>query len=343
MKRRHIITIKDLARELNISVATVSRGLRNTHDVSEETKNKIIAKAKELNFRPNFNAIGLVKKKSHNIAVILPTITNYYFSTVISGIQKVAYKNNYNINLHITGESAEREISIARQLALSSLDGLLVCITSESKNCTHFEDIINYGVPVVFFDRVADSIHTSKVMQNDFEGAFMAVEHLIQNDYRKIAHIAGPYGLSFTTNRFEGYLAALKKYNIPLREEWIIYSEFDQVSGSNDVKHLWKKRNKPNAIFAVNDRKAIGAMLELKKKNIEIGKEVAVVGFTNDPMSAIVSPSLTTVEEPAMEVGIQSCELLLKHISKKDFEAKEVTLNCKLIVRESSQKHLLVH
>lgn len=343
MKRRHIITIKDLARELNISVATVSRGLRNTHDVSEETKNKIIAKAKELNFRPNFNAIGLVKKKSHNIAVILPTITNYYFSTVISGIQKVAYKNNYNINLHITGESAEREISIARQLTLSSLDGLLVCITSESKNCTHFEDIINYGVPVVFFDRVADSIHTSKVMQNDFEGAFMAVEHLIQNDYRKIAHIAGPYGLSFTTNRFEGYLAALKKYNIPLREEWIIYSEFDQVSGSNDVKHLWKKRNKPNAIFAVNDRKAIGAMLELKKKNIEIGKEVAVVGFTNDPMSAIVSPSLTTVEEPAMEVGIQSCELLLKHISKKDFEAKEVTLNCKLIVRESSQKHLLVH
>lgn len=337
MKRRHI-TMKDLAKELNVSVATVSRGLRHTHDVSEKTRGKIVAKAKELNFRPNFNAMGLVNNKSHNIAVILPTITNYYFSTVISGIQKVAYKNNFNIILHITGESPEREIAIAKQLPLSSIDGLLVCITSESQKCDHFSEIINWGVPVVFFDRVADCINTSKVMQNDFDGAFMAVEHLIQNGYKKIAHIAGPIGLSFTRNRFEGYLAALKKYNLPVLTEWIIYSKFSQASGSNDVKQLWKNKNKPNAIFAVNDRKAVGAMLELKKKNIAIGKDVAVVGFTNDPMSAIISPSLTTFEEPAMEVGMKSCELLLNHISKKNFEPKEIVLNGKLIIRESSKK-----
>lgn len=340
MKRRHIITMKDLARELKVSVATVSRGLRNTHDVSKTTRSKILAKAKELNFRPNFNAMGLVNNKSHNIAVILPTITNYYFSTVISGIQKIAYKNNFNIILHITGESAEREIAIARHLPLSSIDGLLVCVTSESHKCDHFSEIINCGVPIVFFDRVADEINTSKVTQNDFEGAFMAVEHLIKNGYKKIAHIAGPNGLSLTRHRFEGYSAALKKYHLPLRTGWIIYSEFTQASGSDDVKQLWKNKNKPDAIFAVNDRKAIGAMLELKKKNIEIGKEVAVVGFTNDPVSSIISPSLTTLEEPAMEVGIQSCELLLKHISKKNFQPKEIVLNGKLIIRESSQKRL---
>lgn len=338
MKRRHIITIKDLARELKVSVATVSRGLRNTHDVSKITRNKILAKAKELNFRPNFNAMGLVNNKSHNIAVILPTITHYYFAEVISGIQKVAYKNNFNITLHITGESAERERAIAKQLPLSSIDGLLVSVTSDSKKCEHFSEIFNCGVPIVFFDRIPDSINTSKVMQNDFEGAFTAVEHLIQNGYKKIAHITGPYGLSLTKHRFDGYLAALKKYNLAVWPEWIIYSEFEQASGSDDVKQLWESKNKPNAIFAVNDSKAIGAMLELKKRNIEIGKDVAVVGFTNEPMSAVISPSLTTFEEPAMEVGMRSCELLLQHILKKNFTPKEIMLNGKLIVRESSKK-----
>lgn len=337
-KRTHQITIKDIASELKISVATVSRALRNAHDVSETTKKSVLDKASELNYRPNFNATGLVTHKSHNIAVILPTITNYYFSTVITGIQEIAYKNGYNIILHVTGESPDREIEIARGLPLSSIDGLLVCVTSESHKSNHLEGIINKGLPLVFFDRAADLIDTSKVIQNDFEGAFMAVEHLIQNGYEKIAHIGGPTELSFTTERLRGYLTALKKYNLVVRYDWIIHSGFTQLSGSADTNKLWRCKNKPDAIFAVNDRKAIGSMLTLKEKNIKIGAEVGIVGFTNDPMSAIISPSLTTVEEPALEIGKRSCELLLKHISKKSFPAEEVVLHGKLIVRESTSK-----
>lgn len=336
MKRTHQITIKDIARELNISVATVSRALRNTYDVNEITKEKVKAKAIELNYRKNLNATGLVTHKSHNIAVILPTITNYYFSTVITGIQEVAYKNGYNIILHITGESPEREIEIAKDLPFSSIDGLLVCVTSESYKSNHLEGIINKGLPMVFFDRAADLINTSRVLQNDFEGAFMAVEHLIRNGYKKIAHIGGPTQLSFTKERLRGYLAALKTYKIPLRYDWIIRSEFTQLSGSTDTEKLWRCKNKPDAIFAVNDRKAIGAMLFLKENNVKIGEDVGIVGFTNDPMSAIISPSLTTVEEPAYEIGKRCCEMLLNHIGKKKFLHEEVVLNGKLIVRESS-------
>lgn len=338
MNRRHLITIKDIAKDLKISIATVSRALRNTYDVSEETRNKVLAKSKELNYRPNFNARGLVNHKSHNIGVILPMITNYYFSTVITGIQNVAYKNDFNVILYVTGESPEREINIARQLSLSSIDGLLVCVTSESHKCDHLMEIIDNGVPIVFFDRVSESIAASKVMQNDFEGAFMAVEHLIKNGYRKIAHIGGPQGLSFSINRLNGYISAIKKYNLPVFPEWVIQSEFTQESGATDTRQLWESKNKPDAIFAVNDRKAIGAMLELKKRNIKVGKEVGVVGFTNDPMSSIISPSLTTFEEPALEIGMKCCELLLKHISKKSFLPREVILQGKLIVRESSGK-----
>lgn len=337
--RRRTITIKDIARELGISTATVSRALRNTYDVSEITRKRVLKKGRELNYRPNFNARGLVNNRSHNIAVILPTITNYYFSTVITGIQSVAFSNDYNIILHSTGESRDRELTIVSKLHLSSIDGLLVCVTSASKDCRHFEEVMDLGIPVVFFDRTAEIEDASKVTQDDFDSAYMAVEHLIHKGYRKIAHIGGPMNLTISRERQNGYLAALKKFNLPFSEEWIIHSGFSQESGMMDtLKLLENKKNRPDAIFAVTDRKAVGAILALKEKRVQIGKEVGVVGFTNDPISAIISPGLTTVEVPALEVGMHSCELLLKHIAKKSFRPKNIVLNGKLIVRESTSR-----
>lgn len=256
---------------------------------------------------------------THNIAVILPIITNYYFSTVITGIQKVAYENGYNIILYITDESSDQEITIAREISLSSIDGLLVCVTSESNKCEHLVEIIDSGVPIVFFDREAEAINTSKVLQNDFDGAFMAVEHLLKNGYKNIAYIGGSPRLSFSRDRVNGYRYALKTHNLPVSSERIVHSGFTQMSGNLDTKKLWDSKKKPDAIFAVNNRKAIGAMLELKQKGIVIGKEVGVVGFTYDPVSLIIDPSLTTIEEPALEIGMLSCELLIKHMSKKNF------------------------
>ena len=334
---RNLVTIKDIAKNLNISVSTVSRALRDTYDVNQETKAKVLETACQLNYKPNYNATGLAKGQSHNIGIILPWITNYYFSTVLTGIQEFAYSRGYNVILFLTNDSPERELSIIQNLSIANIDGLLVSISSNSDSCSHFQDIINEGIPIVFFDRVPSNIPTSKVMQDDYSGAFAAVEHLIKNGYKKIAHIAGHKGLCFTEKRLNGYLAALKKHNLPVREEWIIYSGFSQEYGENDTYELLKCEEVPDAIFAVNDRKAIGAMIALKNKNIAIGKEMGVVGFTNDPASTIISPSLTTFAEPAFDIGHKSCELLFKHINKKNFIYEEVIIPGKLIVRESSQ------
>jgi LacI family transcriptional regulator len=338
MLKQRLVTIKDIAKVLNVSVSTVSRAMRDTSDVNQETRNKVLEAADKMNYKPNYNAIGLAKGRSYNIGILIPFITNYYFSTVITGIQEIAFSKGYNIILFVTNDSPERELSIIQNLSISNVDGLLVTISSNTEASDHFQKIIDQGIPVVFFDRVPNKIKTSKVMQDDFNGSFEAVEHLIKNGYKKIAHIAGPSGLRFTERRLQGYLAALQKHGLPIREEWIIYSGFSQECGKADTLQLLNLKNRPDAIFGVNDRKAIGAMLALKENKIPIGKKIGVIGFTNDPMSEIISPSLTTIAEPAFEIGKKSCELLIKHITKKNFILEEVIIPCTLIVRESATK-----
>jgi LacI family transcriptional regulator len=299
----HFVTIKDLAKILNVSVSTVSRALRDTYDVSQETKEKVVALAQQMKYKPNLNATGLAKRSTHNIGVILPYITNYFFSTVITGIQEVAYSRDFNVTLFLTNDSPEREASIAQNLFVSGLDGLLVSVSSNSNSCDHFQELMNSGLPLVFFDRVTPEINTSKVIQDNYNGAFDAVEHLISNGYKK---------------------------------EWIIYSSFTQESGEKDIYELWKLKEKPDAIFAVNDRKAVGAMLALKNMNIKIGREVGVIGFANDPIGTVISPTLSTIAVPSFDIGRISCELLLKHIKKSNFHPQEITLPGQLIVRQSS-------
>ncbi|MGV8096171.1 MAG: LacI family DNA-binding transcriptional regulator [Mangrovibacterium sp.] len=338
MKKRHI-RIKDIAGMLNISVSTVSRALRDAYDVNPETRKKVLEVVEQLNYKPNLNAAALASGSTRNIGVIIPFITNYYFSTVISGIQEVAYNNGFNIVLLITNDSAERELNMIRSLSITSLDGLLISISSDSVRSNHFRELADEGIPIVFFDRVPKDIEATKVLQDDFDGAFKATEHLITNGYTRIAHIAGPEHLSFTQNRLQGYLEALKKYTVPVREEWIIYSGFSMQSGKEDTDRLLECEQIPDAVFAVNDRKAVGAIIALKEKKIRVGKDIGVVGFTNDPISTIIEPSLTTIEEPAFDIGKKSCELLIKHITNKHFLPKEIILAGTLIIRDSSRKY----
>ena len=332
----HFVTIKDIARELNVSVSTVSRAMRDTHDISIETKKKVLAKAEELNYKPNFNARGLSQGRTNNIGIIIPFITNYYFSTVITGIQNVAYSNGYNIILYVTNDSEERESQIVRNLTISGLDGIL--ISTCAGNYDHINEVKENGIPIVFFDRTSD-LHATKVMQDDYNGALIATKHLIQQGYSKIAHITGPKDQMFTKNRLNGYLDALEEHQISVKKEWIIHSGFSQEWGEKDMIELLASRHAPDALFAVNDRKAIGAMLALKREKINIGTEIGVVGFTNDPMCTIISPSLTTVSESAFDIGRISCELLLKHIKKENFPPQEVILPGELIVRESTLRN----
>jgi len=333
------ITIKDIARILNISVSTVSRALRDAYDVNPETREKVLHLARELDYKPNFNASGLAGGGTRNIGIILPFITNYYFSMVITGIQEVAYAKGYNIVLYVTNDSPEREMDVVRNLNTQNLDGVLVSVCSDSAANNYFEQIIAEGTPVVFFDRVLGSVDASKVVQDDYNGAFEAVEHLVKQGFSRIAHIAGPAGLDFTKHRLAGYLDALERYGLPVEPAWIVHSGFSQADGEADLEVLWEGKERPDAVFAVNDRKAIGVILQLKKRGIRIGPDFGVIGFTDDPMSAIISPSLSTVAEPAYEVGKQSCELLLQHIVRKNnFQVREITLPGVLIARESTRR-----
>lgn len=330
--------IKDIAEILNISVSTVSRALRDTYDVNEETRRRVLEVADQLKYRPNFNAAALASGSTRNIGVIIPFITNYYFSTVISGIQEMAYENGYNVVLLVTNDNAEREQNMINNLSITSLDGLLVSISSNSIMTGHFQELLDGGVPIVFFDRVPKDIEATKVLQDDFLGAFQATEHLIYNGYTKIAHIAGTEHLSFTQQRLKGYLAALEKHNLPVKEEWIVFSGFSQQCGEKDMEQLLDLQEVPDAVFSVNDRKGVGAIMAMKHRGIKVGKEIGVVGFTNDPISTIIEPSLTTIEEPAIEIGKKSCELLLKHIHNKLILPKEIILPGVLIERESSRR-----
>lgn len=338
----HLVTIKDIAKTLNISVSTVSRALRDTYDVSKDTREKVVALAAELKYKPNFNATALAMKGSHNIGIILPNVTNYFFSSVITGVQEIAYSKDFTVTLFLTNDSPERELSITQNLPVSSLDGLLVSVSSNSNSCNHFKQLMDDGLPIVFFASAPGDIEASKVIQDNYKGAFEAVEHLIKNGYSRIAHITGPSGLTFTQERLQGYLDGLKKNKIPIREEWIIYSGFSQENGEEDTYKLLKCKLKPDAIFAANDRKAVGAMIALKNKKVIIGKQIGVMGFTNEPIASVISPTLSTIAVPAFEIGRISCELLLKHIlknsKKRNFLPQEITLPGELIVRESTIK-----
>jgi LacI family transcriptional regulator len=337
------VTIKDLARMLNISVSTVSRALRDTYDVNQETRDKVMELARELNYKRNLNATGLVSRGTHNIGIILPNVTNYFFSTVITGVQEVAYSNDFNISLFLTNDSPEKEKEVTRNLFISGLDGLLVSVSSSASSCDHFKQLIDKSIPVVFFASSPGEIEASAVLQDGYKGAFDAVEHLVQNNYSRIAHIAGPKELAFTQERLDGYFAALNKHHLPIREEWIIYSGFSQESGEKDTYQLLELEERPDAIFAINDRKAVGAMVALKNKNIAIGKEIGVIGFTNEPVASVISPALTTISVPAFDIGRMSCELLLKHIfknsKKRHFPPQKISLPGELIVRESTLRN----
>lgn len=328
--------IKDIAEILKISVSTVSRALRDTYDVNPETRKKVLEVANQLKYKPNFNAAALASGNTRNIGVVIPFITNYYFSTVISGIQDIAYTHGYNVVLYVTNDSSEREQNMIENLSITSLDGLLVSISSGSTIANHFQTLIDEGISVVFFDRVPKNIEATKILQDDFQGAFDATEHLIHNGYTRIAHIAGNEHLNFTQSRLHGYLEALKKNNLPIRKEWIVYSGFSQQCGEEDMQKLLQLPELPDAIFSVNDRKAVGAIIALKNNGFKVGEEIGVIGFTNDPISTIIEPSLSTIEEPAFDIGKQSCELLIRHITNKKILPKKIILPGKLIIRESS-------
>jgi LacI family transcriptional regulator len=338
------VTIKDIARELGISPSTVSRALKDHPDISADTKKAVNELAEKLNYQPNIVALNLRQSKTNTLGVIIPEIVHFFFSTVISGIEDVAYSAGYNVILAQSNESLQREKTDIKALFNSRVDGMLMSISRETMNFDHIEAIISKGMPIVFFDRVYDNPQLSKVLVDDFEGAKEATLHLIEQGCKRIAHLEGPPNLTISTQRLEGYLQALKEHNIGVVKELIVPCPMGAIDeGKMATEKLLAMKNPPDAIFASNDPAAMGAMQAIKQKGLKIPNDVAVVGFSNWLFSAMMDPPLTSVDQPGFEMGQEAARLLIRHIEVKEKDETEITpetkvLKTRLIVRASSLK-----
>ncbi|MDX5418476.1 MAG: LacI family transcriptional regulator [Hymenobacteraceae bacterium] len=330
------VTIKDLARKLGVSVSTVSRALRNVQDINPETRRQVLALAKELNYEPNFIAKSLVNKHTKVIGVILPVIASSYFANALSGMMEIADANGYHIMFCQSDESVEKEVISIKKLVSIRIDGLLVSVSKNTADADEFARVQQKGIPVVFFDRALDHIEATKVTVNQYQGAFAAVEHLIERGCTRIAHLAGPRSLSIAMDRLKGYLDALAKHNLPIRQEYILHCEDFQRGALEKVETLFELEEKPNGIFAVNDSSAIICIKYLQEKGYRVPEDVAIAGYNNDPVSEVVAPSLTTVMQPSYEVGKLATQLLIDEIENKSTSFHREVLSGELIIRSSS-------
>jgi LacI family transcriptional regulator len=336
------VTIKDIARELGISPSTVSRALKDHPDISTETKKAVNELADKLNYQPNTVALNLRQKKTNTIGVIIPEIVHFFFSTVISGIEDVAYQGGYNVILAQSNESYQREVTDMKALFNSRVDGMLLSLSRETVNYDHIESIISKGVPIVFYDRMYKNPNTSNVIVDDYLGAKEAVSHLIEQGCKRIAHLVAASKLIISEDRLRGYQDALKENNLEFNPDFIIdCPNGNYEEGKKMTKKLLEMAKPPDAIFANNDPLAMGAMMAIKEAGLKIPQDIAIVGFSNWFFGELMEPSLTTVDQPGFEMGQEAARLLIKQIEMKEkdlelYKPETKILKTRLIIRNSS-------
>ncbi|HTE24569.1 LacI family DNA-binding transcriptional regulator [Flavitalea sp.] len=335
------ITIKDIAKALGLATSTVSRALKGSHEISAETRKLVMDYAGKINYKPNPIALSLKEKRSRAIGVVVCEFANTFFSQVINGIESIAYDRGYHVIISQSHESYEREVLNTQQLASRQVDGLLVSLSTETTDMSHFHFLHDKGLPIVFFDRVCETIETHKVIVDNFKGAYDATCHLINSGFKKIAHITSSPNISITIERLAGYRKALEENKI-LYDEGIVmfcaHGGMEQAEIESAVMKILDHPSAPDSILAASDRISLGAMSFLKEKNISIPAKIALVGFTNSQQAGIFSPSLTSVSQPAFEMGQVATEKLIEIIESKTPLSKFDTsvLKTKLVVRESS-------
>ncbi|CAG4991612.1 HTH-type transcriptional repressor PurR [Dyadobacter sp. CECT 9275] len=339
-KRRHQTTIIDIAKAIGISNSTVSRALHGHSDISRETRQAVLEMAAELDYQPNQLAYSLAKNKTNTIGMIVPEFFNSFFPNVIIGAHQILTEAGYNLTIMQSNESYDIEISNTRAMLANRADGLLISLTQETNNFEHLAVFEKRGIPIVLFNRVCDGLEVPKVVVNDFEASFQAVEHLILNGYERIAHLGGPLSLMVSRERLRGYKAALEKHGKPLDENMIIQGMLTQQKARIYGQYLLDLPARPDAVFAVNDSSAIEIMLIAKEKGISIPDELGVVGFSDNPESAYIGPGLTTVRQPTREMGVTVANWILQLLEDDaDTEIPErKVLQTELIIRGSSRR-----
>lgn len=334
-------TLKEIAEKLGISITTASKALKNYTDVSEKTRNAVLTLAKELNYTPNSFAVNLRTKESKTIGLIIPEVVHHFFSNVINGIIEEAEKKGYLVIILQSNESLELEKKQVELLINKRVDGIVMSLSNESNNDNHLIEIINREIPFVQFDKISKLIPSSKVVINDQKAASEAVQHLIDKGCTKIAHIRGPSNPQNAIDRFLGYKKTLEKNKIPFDSN-LVYTcknvTFDE--GIEFAEQIIIENPNVDGIFAVTDMVAIGAITYLNKIKIDVPKQIKVIGFSNWFMGEVITPKLSTIDQPGHEMGVKSFDLLLEEINirreGKVFVPRTLELETRVIEREST-------
>jgi DNA-binding LacI/PurR family transcriptional regulator len=332
------ITIRDIALKLGVSISTVSRALRNVEDINPETKKVVLETAKKLNYEPNRIAQSLRSKKTNILGVLVPQINLHFFSSAISGIQEYASRHHYSVIICQSLESLQTEEAAIHALISNRVDGLLISLSSETNRTDHLQPLLQKKIPIVLFDRVADGLNATRVIVDDYDGAFKAVEHLIKTGCKRIAYMGGPSHLYISNQRKRGYLEALKKYEIRIDDDLIVHCDDLQIEPALKAEVLLNEKERPDAFFCLNDPIAIMVMQVIKSKQLNIPNDVSIIGFTNEPVSQYIEPSLTTVSQPSYEIGEMAASLFIEQIEHKEsFVPVTKVLPTKLVLRNSTR------
>ena len=314
MIKKPQITIKDIARALNISPSTVSRALKNHPDISQDTKDLVNKYAKDFNYKPNTLALSLRMSKNNTIGVIIPEIVHYFFSSILSGIEQVANAEGYNVIICQSDENYEKEVRNTKALVATRVSGVLASLAKHTTNYDHFQDIIDSDIPLVFFDRICIGLNTDRVVVDDYAGAFTAVEYLIQTGCKRIAFYSSPFHLEISKNRKNGYMDALRKYNLPVDETLIRVCD-TREEAIIITPEILDRPNRPDGFFAINDHCAAGILYATKLAKLKVPKDVAIMGFSDGELAKACDPMLSTVEQHGFEIGKHAAKLLIDKIN----------------------------
>jgi LacI family transcriptional regulator len=337
MKENREITIYDIARALNISPSTVSRGLNGQNHINKETVRKILATAAEMGYQRNKFASDLRKRKTHTLGVVVHKLNSYFLATAIAGIERVTNSNGYTLIISQSQESWKKEKEGVKTLFNSRVDGLIVSLASDTRNLDHFNIFFDKSIPVVFFDRVLECKGCASIVIDNFKAAYESVSHLVSQGCRRIFHLGGNLLMNVYSERLRGYRKALEDNGISYDKDLVMISSMYDEAADQAVKKILSFRNRPDGVFTANDATAISIMASLKKHGIRIPTDIAVAGFNNEPISRVIEPNLTTVEYPAREIGEIAASTIINRLNNPNQAGlRSVVVEHKLIIRDST-------
>ncbi|NNK81865.1 MAG: LacI family DNA-binding transcriptional regulator [Flavobacteriaceae bacterium] len=340
LKKNKKTTIKDIANVLGITPSAVSKALNDHPRISKETKLAVKQIAENLNYQRNHLASALRKGKSNLVGVIVPRTNSHFFSSVLENIERVLNKEGYNVIITQSNESYSKECKNIDTLLHTQVDGIIASLANETVDFSYFEKIKKKGIPLILYDRGDNDIDVDYIGIDDYDMSHMVVEHLVNQNCKRIAHIGGYRHTRIFKNRINGFIDALKKHQLPLEEHLIFENDLTLNDGRNAMIELLDLPEPPDAVFAASDYAALGALQVMQEQNIKVPEQIALVGFSNEPFTSLVKPAITSVNQHSAKIGTIAAETFIKRINQKNWTPKltKNILKSELIVRASSKR-----